>query len=108
MMTCVQEEIPKCSPGTSPRKQEKAHSTSRPQFRSENIFAPFEADQISLALKQLASYSNPANFNNNINQVCKMPKSLTTAKPTFDGKFEKFESFEDLFQRNLKTLNKAD
>ena len=31
-----------------------------------------------------------------------MPKSLTTTMPTFDGKSEKFELFEDLFQTSLK------
>ena len=34
-----------------------------------------------------------------------MPKSLTTTMPTFDGKSEKFELFEDLFQTNLKIHN---
>ena len=31
-----------------------------------------------------------------------MPKALTTSLPTFDGKCEKFELFEDLFLNNLK------
>ena len=31
-----------------------------------------------------------------------MPKSLTTTKPTFHGKSEKFELFDDLFQTSLK------
>ena len=34
-----------------------------------------------------------------------MPKSLTTTMPTFDGKSEKFELFEDLFQTGLKIHN---
>ena len=34
-----------------------------------------------------------------------MPKSLTTTMPTFDGKSEKFELFEDLFQTSLKNHN---
>ena len=34
-----------------------------------------------------------------------MPKSLTTTMPTFDGKSEKFELFEDLFQTSLKIHN---
>ena len=33
------------------------------------------------------------------------PKSLTTTMPTFDGKSEKFELFEDLFQTSLKIHN---
>ena len=31
-----------------------------------------------------------------------MPKALTTSLPTFDGKTEKFEFFEDLFRNNIK------
>ena len=66
MMTGTQEEIPYCSPTTSSGKQKKARSTSQPQFRSENTHATIEADQILMALQQLATNSNSANFNNNI------------------------------------------
>ena len=97
MVTAVQEEIPYCSSGISSGKQKKARSTSQPQFRSENTPATIEADQILLALQQLATNSNSANFNNNITKVSKLPKSFTTTMPTFDGKSEKFELFEDLF-----------
>ena len=102
MVTGVQEEIPYCSPGTSSGKQKKARSPSQPQFRSENILEAIEADQILLALQLLATNSNSANFNNNINRISKFPESLTTVLPTFDGKSEKFELFEDLFQTSLK------
>ena len=105
MVTATQEEISYCSPSTSPGKQKKARSTSQPQFRSENAPATIEADQISLALQQLATNSNSANFNNNITRISKLPKPLTTTMPTFDGKSEKFELFEDLFQRSLKLNN---
>ena len=37
--------------------------------------------------------------------MSKLPKSLTTTMPTFDGKTEKFELFEDLFQTSLKIHN---
>ena len=104
-MTSTQEEIPYCSPTTSSSKQKKSRSTSQPQFRSENTPATIEADQILLALQQLATNSNSANFNNNISRISKLPKSLTTTRPTFDGKSEKFELFEDLFQRSLKIQN---
>ena len=97
-MTVTQEEIPYCSPTTSSGKQKKRRSTSQPQFRSEKTPATIEADQILLALQQLATNSNSANFNNNNSRISKMPKSLTTTMPTFDGKSEKFELFEDLFQ----------
>ena len=105
MMTATQEEIPYCSPTSSSGKQKKARSTSQPQFRSENVPATIEADQILLALQQLATNSNSANFNNNISRTSKLPKSLTTTMPTFDRKSEKFELFEDLFQTSLKIHN---
>ena len=101
----TQEEIPYCSTSTSSGKQKKARSTSQPQFRSENTPATLEADQISLNLQQLATNSNTANFNNNVSRISKLPKSLTTTMPTFDGKSEKFELFEDLFQTSLKIHN---
>ena len=101
----TQEEIPYCSTSTSSGKQKKARSTSQPQFRSENTPATLEADQILLALQQLATNSNTANFNNNISRISKLPKSLTTTMPAFDGKSEKFELFEDLFQTSLKIHN---
>ena len=105
LMTVTQGEIPYCSPTTSSGKQKKARSTSQPQFRSENTPATIEADQILLALQQLATNSNSANFNNNLSRISKLPKSLTTTMPTFDEKSEKFELFEDLFQTNLKIHN---
>ena len=105
MMTATQEEIHYCSPTTSSGKQKKARSTSQPHFRSENTPATIEADQILLALQQLVTNCNSANFNNNISRISKLPKSLTTTMPTFDGKSEKFELFEDLFQTSLKIHN---
>ena len=103
MTTGFQEKIPYCSLGTSSGKQKKALSTSQPQFRIENTPATIEADQILLALQQLATNTNSANFNNNINRISKMSKSLTTTMPTIDGKSEKFELFEDLIQTSFKT-----
>ena len=105
LLTAIQEEIPYCSPTTSSGKQKKARSKSQPQFRSENITATIEADQILSALQQLATNSNSANFNKNISRISKLPKFLTTTMPTFDGKTEKFELFEDLFQTSLKIHN---
>ena len=105
MMTATEEEIPYCYPSTSSGKQKKARSNSQPRFRSENTPATSEADQILLALQQMATDSNSANFNNNISRISELPKSLTTTMPTFDGKSEKFELFEDLFQTSLKIHN---
>ena len=103
--TAVQEEIPYCSSGISSGKQKKARTTSQPQFHSQNTPATIEADQILLALQQMATNSNSANVNNNSNRYSKLPKSVTTTMPTFDGKPEKFELFEDLFQTSLKIHN---
>ena len=105
MATGIQEEIPYCSTRISSGNQKKARSTTQPQFRSANTPPTIEADQILLALQQLATNSNSANFNNNINRISKLPKSLTTTMPTFDGKSQKFELFEDLFQTSLKIHN---
>ena len=69
MVTGVQEEVTYCSPGTSSGKQKKARSTSQSQFLSKSTSATIEADQIVLALQQLATKSNSANLNNNINSI---------------------------------------
>ena len=105
MMTGVQEGIPYCSSGTSSGKRKKAGYASQPQFRSENILETNETDQILLALQHLAMNGNSANLNNNIIRISKLPKSFTTTMPTFDGKSEKFEQFEDLFQKSLNIHN---
>ena len=105
MVTGVHKEITHCSPLTSSGKQKKNRSTSQPQFRSENTPATIEADQFLLTLQQLANNNNYANFHKNNNRISKLPKSLTTTMPTFDGKTEKFEFFEDLFQSSLKIHN---
>ena len=104
-MTGVHEEVTYCPHSTSSGKQKKNRSTSQPQFRSENTPAAIEADQILLALQQLANNNNSPNFHNIINRISKLPKSLTTTMPTFDGKTEKLELFEDLFQTSLKIHN---
>ena len=105
MVTAVQGDIPYCSSGSSSGNQKKARSTSQPQFHSENNPVTIEADQILLTLQQLATNSNSANVNNNSNRFSKLPKSLMTTMPTFDGKSEKFELFEDLFKKSLKIHN---
>ena len=104
-MTGIHEEVTYCRPSTSSGKQKKNRSTSQPQFRSENTPATIKADQTLLALQQLANNNNSANFHNNINRISELPKSLTTTMPTFEGKTEKFEPFEDLFQTSLKIHN---
>ena len=58
-----------------------------------------------LALQQLETNSNSANFTNNMSRISKLPKSPTTTMSTFDGKSEKFKLFENLFQTSLKIHN---
>ena len=106
-MAGMHEEITYCSPSISSGKQKKNRPTSQPQIRSENTPATIEADQILLALQQLANKNNSANFHNIINKISKLPKSLTTTMPTIDGKSEKIQLFEDLFQRSLKIHNES-
>ena len=105
MMTATQDEITYYSSTTSSGKEKKARSTRQPQFRSDVTSATIEADQILLALQKLAMNSNSANFNNNNSRISKLPNSLTTTMPTFDGNSKKFELFEDLFQTSLKIHN---
>ena len=107
LVTGVHEEITYCSLSISSGKQKKNRCTSQPQFRSDNTPATIEADQILLALQQLANKNNSANFHNNINRISKLPKSLTPTMPTFDRQSEKFELFEDLFQTSLKIRNES-
>ena len=40
-----------------------------------------------------------------MSRISKLPKSHRTTIPTFDGKSEKFELFDDLFQTSLKIHN---
>ena len=105
MTTGTQENITYYSPGTSSGKQKKSRSANQPLFLSENTPPTIEADQILLALQQLATNSISANFNNNISIISELPKSLTTLMPTFDGKSEKFELFEDQFLKSLNIHN---
>ena len=105
MVTGVHEEVTYCYPNKYSGKQKKNRSTSQPQFRIENTPATTEADQILLGLQQLAKNNNSAIFHNNINRLSKLLNSPTTKMPTFDGKIERFELFEDLFQTSLKIHN---
>ena len=98
MVTGVQEDIPYCSPGTSSGIQKKVRSKSQLQFGSEKILATIGAEKILLALQQLASKSNSANFINIINRISKLLKSPKRTMPFYDGKLENFELFADLFQ----------
>ena len=78
MVTGVRDEITYCSSITSSGKQKKKHSTSQPQFGSENTLATIEADQILLVLQQLANNNTFANVHGNINRIFNLPKLFTT------------------------------
>ena len=104
-MTEVHEEGTYCSPRTSSGKQKKNRSTSQPQFRSENTPATIEADQFLLALQQLASSNNSANFHKKINRISKLPQSLTTTMPTFDGKSENLSCLKTYSRQASKFIN---
>ena len=106
LVTGTQGDIPYCSLGTSSGKQKKAHSTSQPPFCRESTPKTKESDQILLVLQQLASNSNSANNNNNNNnKISKLSKFLSKTMPGFDGKSDKIELFEDLFQTSVKNHN---
>ena len=105
MVTRVHEELTYCSPTTFSGNQKTNHSTSQLQFRSENTSAMIEADQILLALQQLANNNTSSSFPNNLSRNSKLPKSLTTTRPTFDGKSDKFELLQDLFLLRRKIHN---
>ena len=90
---------------TSSGNQKKNRSTSQPQLRSENtpgrlrqtnFFWPFSSWQIKTILRTFIITST---------EFPKLPKSLTTTMPLFDGNSEKFEPFEDISQTNLKNHN---
>ena len=91
--------------GPAVQFQECTKRTDHRQFRSENTSASIEADQTLLDIQQLANNNNYATSNDNTNRNSKLPKSLTTTMPTFNGKSEKFELFEDLFQTSLRVQN---
>ena len=105
MVTGVHEEVTYCSPSKSSRQQKKNRSASQPQFCSENTPATIKADQTLLALKQLANNNISAVFHNNIIRFYELPNSLTSTMPTFHGKSEKFELFDDFFQTSHKSHN---
>ena len=105
MVTGVHEEVTYCSPSTTSGEQKKNRSASQPHFCSENTPVTIEVEQNLWELQQMANNNNSANFHNNNSTISKLPKSLTTMMPSFDGKCEKFDPFKDLFQTSLKIHN---
>ena len=65
----------------------------RPKVKSQSQPASKERPAVARTLFGAERNDNPA---------LPMPKTLTASLPTFDGKTEKFELFEDLFRNNIK------
>ena len=65
----------------------------RPKIRSQSQPAPKERPAVARTLFGTEKSDST---------ILPMPKALTASLPTFDGKSEKFELFEDLFRNNLK------
>ena len=101
--TRVQEEIAYCSPETSSGKQKKALCTSQPQGRCENTPSTIQSEQILLALQQLATNTNSAHFNININRISIFPSQQKCPPLTRNQK--KTELFDDFFRTSLKIHN---
>ena len=67
--------------------------TKRPKTRSQSQPASKERPAVARTLFGAERNDNPTLL---------MPKALTASLPTFDGKTEKFQLFEDLFHNNIK------
>ena len=105
MVTGVDNEVTHCSTSTSwgkkrkttlPVNRKSAVRMPPPRLNQTKFYWPLSSWQITTILQ---------NFHNIFNRISKLPKSFTTTMPTFDGKSEKSELFEDLFQTNLKIHN---
>ena len=84
-------------------QEKKARCSSQLKCHSGNTLATNEENQILLIPQNLATNNNSGNFNSNISEIYTPSKSLTTTKlPTFDGKTDNFELFEDFFQTSRK------
>ena len=82
--------------GANEHRSDRARERQRTMNQPENR----PPSQSSINMHQfLQDLQNVAQLNP---RIPKMPKSLSTSMPTFDGKNEKFELFEDLFQTSLK------
>ena len=101
-MTGVHEEFTHCSPTTNLGQHEKSvyQSTATPHWKH-----PYDSQKTPNFVGLSAVSNNSVDIHNNINQISKFSKSLTTTMPTFDGKYEMLQLIEDLFQTNLNLRN---
>ena len=102
MLTGVSDEIGYCSRKTYSAKQKENGSASQTHFHNQDTPVTIEVDQRLLALQKLANNTNSTKFNSINHRISKLPKSLTTTLPTFDGKSARIELFEELFQISHK------
>ena len=79
--------------GVSANQQESAHQ------RSSSLPPPNQRYPDDFIDKLLHSLQTATTHNTGIPRL---PKAMSTTMPTFDGKTDKFEHFEDLFQTSLK------
>ena len=103
VVTGPQEEMPYCSP-TSSWKHKKAPQESATIWQWEYPCDNWRRRDF-VGPSTIVTNSNSANSNNNNKRISKLPKSHSTTMPTFDGKSEKFELFEDLIQTSSKIHN---
>ena len=105
MVRGVQEDFAFCSPVIFFRKTKQGalyNSTTLSQWEHpyDNWNRPDSVGPSTIGKQQQFS-----KLNKNMKINSKLPNSLTTTIPTFDGKSKKIERFEDLFQISLKTQN---
>ena len=75
-------------------------STNQPTKRSKQQRASNEQTKDRPSTSKILFAPQPQTFPST--NLLPMPKALTASLPVFDGKFEKFELFEDLFRNNIK------
>ena len=75
-------------------------STNQPTKRSKQQRASNEQTKDHPSTSKILFAPQPQTFP--ATNLLPMPKALTASLPVFDGKSEKFELFEDLFQNNIK------
>ena len=88
MVTGVHEEVMYCSPAHLKESRKRIALQVDLNSETKTPLRRLRQTKFWLALQQLANNNNSANFHNNINRISKLPKSLTTTMPTFDGKSE--------------------
>ena len=82
-----------------------AHNSKAPRSQEDYITQISEDIEGRVTKKLSQEFSRTENRILGINRISKLPKSLTTTVPTFDGNSENFELFEEHFQTSVKVHN---